>query len=620
MVSEPRVLSASDACKGYAECTNLVASEAGLFWLQNDPPTGVKRLWHLGHHHNELVHLYNANLGVRSKVNSYGGGAISASSSGVFVVSECQNIHFIHQKDKRCQVLTNDAAAYGGLTVDPLRHRVLAIRETDGPGTESVPGKQELVAVSLEGKLEVLHSGQDFYGAPALSSDGRHLAWVSWQWPDMPWLRTRLWIASVGADGKLTDCQCHDAPNDASIQQPVFAGQALWVISDHKGWWQPWRFDQQAMSNRWLPGDDVPLLDHANAPWQLSESHHCPLPGDRWARVCYRNGTGELWLSGEGASVRVADAYSDFRCLCTAGGYLYAIAKSATQLDAVLKIDSETCRVCCVAGGEDALTGHHVSLPQTFQVTGFASKAQTLCGFYYPPVGHSNKAPPLILIVHGGPTSAVYPVFNPQVQFWCHRGFAVAEVNYRGSSGFGRNFRLSLAGQWGEFDVEDIGRTADYLVAVGLADGQQVFVQGRSSGGYTALMALVNTARYTAGASVFGVTDPLQLRRMTHRFESGYLDWLLGKPEHHAQRWRARTPKLQATAIRTPVIFFQGGQDKVVVPEQTRAMIAAMEKVGQTPELHWFDSEGHGFLQKENQVMMFEKLHDFYQRYRLMTF
>jgi dipeptidyl aminopeptidase/acylaminoacyl peptidase len=133
-------------------------------------------------------------------------------------------------------------------------------------------------------------------------------------------------------------------------------------------------------------------------------------------------------------------------------------------------------------------------------------------------------------------------------------------------------------------------------------------------------MALVNTARYTAGASVFGVTDPLQLRRMTHRFESGYLDWLLGKPEHHAQRWRARTPKLQATAIRTPVIFFQGGQDKVVVPEQTRAMIAAMEKVGQTPELHWFDSEGHGFLQKENQVMMFEKLHDFYQRYRLMTF
>ncbi|WP_100640859.1 prolyl oligopeptidase family serine peptidase [Marinobacter salexigens] len=611
--SDTLVLSASEACEGFTQRSNLVACGAGLFWLQNEPHTGAQRLWHLAPESGNPAQLHSKTLSIRSQVNGYGGGAIAASLTGTFLVSDCQQIHFIRHEGGRSQVLTNDRSAYGGLVIDPLKDRVLAVRETDSEENDAA-GQQALVAVALTGEVEVLHSGEDFYSAPALSADGRRIAWISWQLPDMPWLRTRLWTADVTNDGFLVNCQVREAPKEASIQQPVFSGKALWVMSDHGGWWQPWQVEHQVVSNRWTIGDHVLPLDHANAPWQLGESHHCPLPGARWARVCYRNGTGELWLSerGAGGSARVAGSYSDFRGLCVTGGYLYVIAKSASRLDAVLQVDPDTCHVRVVAGGEEALPQCDVSLPKAFQIPGLPGEVQPPQGFYYPPVVHSAGAPPLILIAHGGPTSAAYPVFNPQVQYWCQQGFAVAEVNYRGSSGFGRNFRLALAGQWGEADVQDMARAAEYLIAAGLADGLKVFIQGRSSGGYTALVALMGEGRYTAGASIYGVTDPLHLRRMTHRFESGYLDWLLGDPDRYFQRWVSRTPRLQATTISAPVIFFQGGQDKVVVPEQTTEMVEAMKESGHTPELIWFEAEGHGFLQKRNQVRMLEELHRFY--------
>ncbi len=615
--SDTLVLSASEACEGYTQRTNLVACEAGLFWLQNEPHTGANRLWHLGYQSGDGAQMHNEHLSIRSQVNGYGGGVIAASLTGAFVVSDSQRVHFVRHNDGQSHALTNDKAAYGGLVADPLRDRVLAVRESGNTASEPAKGQQELVAVALTGDVEVLHSGEDFYSAPALSEDGNRIAWVSWQLPDMPWLRTRLWTANIGSNGSLTRCQVRDAPTSASVQQPVFVGQTLWVMSDHEGWWQPWQVDHQVISSPWFVGDHAPPLDHANAPWQLGESHHCPLPGGRWARVRYRDGTGELWLSEQGAGgcVRVASCFSDFRSLCFAQGSLYTIAKSPSRLDALLRIDPDTGDERVIAGGEEALPGCQVSLPQSFQVSVHPNETQPPQFFYYPPVRHSASAPPLILIAHGGPTSAAYPVFNPQVQYWCQQGFAVAEVNYRGSSGFGRDFRLSLAGRWGQADVQDMGRAADQLVSASLADNQRVFIQGRSSGGYTALMALVADGRYTAGASLYGVTDPLQLRRMTHRFESGYLDWLLGEPERYFKRWVSRTPELQVTQINAPVIFFQGGLDRVVVPEQTTEMVETMKALGQAPELIWFETEGHGFLQQKNQVRMLEELHGFYSKH-----
>jgi len=588
-----------------------VASNSGVFWLQNEPETGASQIWCLNDD-GLAVALDTKLRNLRSRVNGYGGGALAAAADGVFAVSEDQRIHHIPTGAGQSKALTTDTAAYGGLRADPLRQRVLAVRET---GQGVADGRQQLVAVTRDGTLTVLHQGEDFYSAPALSADGSHIAWVSWQLPDMPWLQTRVWTASITDDGTLENPRVHSAHQPASIQQPVFAGQDLWVLSDHEGWWQPWQLDTRNPVSIWTKAA-VPECDHANAPWQLGEVHHCPLPGGGWARTHYDLGRGELWLSGSGHSnpAQIAPEFSDFRSLCIGGDFLYAIARSPDRLDAVLRIDPKSAEVSVIAGGETALPGHPLAQPVLFQVPALTHETTAPQGFLYSPLTPGTEPPALILVAHGGPTSAAYPVFNPLIQFWCQRGFAVAEVNYRGSSGYGRAFRLALAERWGEIDVEDMARAADALVATGQADGNQVFIQGRSSGGYTALMALIRDQRYRAGASQFGVTDPMQLRRMTHRFESGYLDWLLGCPERHPQRWQDRTPRLRAAEMAAPVIFFQGGQDKVVVPEQTRTMVAAMEQVGQKPELHWFQNEGHGFLQQANQAAMLEALFSFYQR------
>lgn len=506
--------------------------------------------------------------------------------------------------------ITQDVdACFGGLVWDPRHRRVLAVRECGG--------RQQLVAVQESSGVRRLHEGEDFYSAPALSASGARVAWVCWSLPDMPWVRSVLWTADVTGDGTLARARCWPAPGAGSVQQPVFDGEELLVLSDHGGWWQPWRVSTASGQAVWACLDTAPA-DHASAPWQLGERHHQPLESGGWARVRYRSGVGELWLkpavdSPEG---RVATGYTDFRHLSVFDGHLYCIARSATRLDTVLAIGLAPGAVQCLAGGENPFPGSPVIAPETFLVPPSDDCQEEVSGFWYPPANRSpqDSPPPLILIAHGGPTSTAWPVFNPQVQFWCHRGFAVAEVNYRGSAGFGRHFRMALAGNWGQADVEDMERAADHLAAVGRGDGKRLFIQGRSSGGYTALMAMTRSRRFRAGASLFGVSNPARLREVTHRFESGYLDWLLGAPDEFPQRWQARTPVLQAHRIERPMIFFQGGQDRVVVPEQTRAMVKALEQNGQAVEFVWYDDEGHGFRQRNNQVTMLKSLLAFYRR------
>ncbi|MCK7547453.1 prolyl oligopeptidase family serine peptidase [Marinobacter koreensis] len=595
-------MTARQAVDGHVQRGELTASEAGLFWLESDSALGKTVLkWHDGE---RLLNLATPGLG--SRVNGYGGGALSAFPDRVVAVTDRQHLISVPLGNGHWSTLVdNPDSAWGGLVADCRRNRLLAVREWNG--------QQALVAIAPDGQCRCLHEGADFYGAPALSPDGRRIAWVTWQLPDMPWLRTRLWLAELDAEGHLQHVQSCVPPMEGSIQQPVFAGQVLWVLSDHQGWWQPWELTWSGREALWTAAP-APAQDHANAPWQLGERHHCPLPGGRWARVRYNQGTGELWVGSEAALTRVATGFTDFRCLSVHDGTLYCVARSPARLDVVLAIDPDTLAEHVLAGGEDPLPGMHCQIPETFLVPRTSSEP-AVQGFFYEPTISVADRPPVIFVAHGGPTSAVYPVYNPQIQFWCQRGFAVAEVNYRGSSGFGRGFRLSLASHWGEFDVQDMVRAARYLSDVGRVDGDRVFVQGRSAGGYTVLMALIETDCFVAGASLFGVTDPRRLRSMTHRFESGYLDWLLGAPEDQPERWHARTPLHHADRIRTPVIFFQGGQDRVVVPEQTRTMVESMKAAGHSPELHWFEDEAHGFRQPENLAAMLEWLHSFYRRH-----
>ncbi|WP_246166624.1 S9 family peptidase [Marinobacter salinexigens] len=599
-----RRLTAWQAAGALRQIGDLVVSGEGVFWLSHEPTLGYAVLDGL----REGVRLAGAvePAAIRSRVNGYGGGALCAGASGLFAVSETQQILRVMPDGSDVTELTREGSGhFGGLVTDDTRSRVLAVREYEGA--------QSLVAIDDTGQIRTLHLGNDFYSAPAVSADGQRLAWVSWQLPDMPWVESVLWTADVTPDGELANPRCWPSPTQGCIQQPVFEGDQLWVLSDHDGWWQPYRFSERLGQGLWHK-DTTVELDHGNAPWQLGERHHCLFAQDGWARVRYHRGVGELWLNHSEllAPVRVAEDWTDFRALRYCEGHLYCIARSATVMDAVLRIDPLTGHIEVLAGGDAPWDDVAPVLPEWFQLPGGDEAVQ---GFLYTPRDDEEQSWPLILIAHGGPTSAVYPVLNPQIQFWCQRGFAVAEVNYRGSTGAGRVFRMALKGQWGVADVEDMERAADYLAAYGNIDGRRIFIQGRSSGGYTALMALVRSDRFAGGASLYGVSDPMRLRSVTHRFESGYLDWLLGAPGSTGQHWDERTPRYRAANISAPCIFFQGGQDRVVVPEQTRAMVAAIREAGGSPELFWFEDEGHGFRRQENQAAMLEWLHSFYRKH-----
>jgi dipeptidyl aminopeptidase/acylaminoacyl peptidase len=222
--------------------------------------------------------------------------------------------------------------------------------------------------------------------------------------------------------------------------------------------------------------------------------------------------------------------------------------------------------------------------------------------------------PPLVVFIHGGPTSACYPMLDPRIQYWAQRGFAVADLNYRGSSGYGRAYRQALYLSWGAVDVEDACSVVAYLDGQGLIDGEKAFIRGGSAGGYTTLCALAFQHVFRAGASLYGVSDPVALTRTTHKFESDYLDWLIGDPEQDLERYNARTPVLHASNIRVPVIFFQGELDAIVVPQQTRDMLKALQDNGIPAQAHYYPDERHGFRKASNQAHALEQEWLFYRR------
>jgi dipeptidyl aminopeptidase/acylaminoacyl peptidase len=274
----------------------------------------------------------------------------------------------------------------------------------------------------------------------------------------------------------------------------------------------------------------------------------------------------------------------------------------------VLAISRTDHSVQVLAGGGAPLAPERISRPQALR---YASGDTYAHGYFYPAMSEDEK-PPLVVFIHGGPTSACYPVLDPRIQFWTQRGFAVAELNYRGSTGYGREYRQSLHLNWGVADVEDACAVVAHLSERGLIDKDKAFIRGGSAGGYTTLCALAFRRVFRAGASLYGVSDPIALAKATHKFEGDYLDWLIGDPERDVERYRARTPLLHADRIKVPVVFFQGELDAVVVPEQTRAMLEALLERGIPAQAHFYPDERHGFRKAANQAHALEAEWQFY--------
>jgi dipeptidyl aminopeptidase/acylaminoacyl peptidase len=605
----PSDWSARQAASASRDFAELKVNAQGLFWVEFNPQDGRNTLWRW---QGQQAHcLTPAHLSLRSRVHEYGGGVFCLTERGVAFVNDGDQQLYEQRLDDGNVRRLGDASQcrYGDLHYDPSAQALLAVEECHGQGRV----RNRLVSIALtDGYRTVLAEGADFYSSPVLSDDGQRLAWIEWDRPAQPWTQTRLCSARRDSRGQWPLLKVVAGGNsEESLQQPRFDEDGrLICLSDRDGWWQPWG----EVDGYWQRLPHGAEADHGSAPWQLGACSYLPIGEGGLLLSRLVNGWGELLTQGDdGTEQRLATDYSRFRALAADADFFYCIAAAPDRLSAILAIRRGDGQVQVVAGGEQPLALDHVALPEPLE---YLSSGEQAHGFFYAPPQVSSQAekPPLVVFLHGGPTSACYPVFDPRIQFWAQRGFAVADLNYRGSSGFGREYRQRLQGQWGVIDVEDAVAVVAHLGGAGRIDPQRAFIRGGSAGGYTALCALAFHAVFRGGASLYGVSDPLALRRVTHKFEGDYLDWLIGDPVADAERYEARTPLFHAQQITAPVIFFQGGRDAVVLPEQTASMVAALQAQGVLVEQHFYPDEGHGFRRAEHLEEVLELELGFYQR------
>jgi dipeptidyl aminopeptidase/acylaminoacyl peptidase len=629
-VSDPdSIWSAEQAAAASADFAELHAAHGGVLWVAFDP--GLARCGLFFCRDGVVRELTPPVFSVRSRVYEYGGGACCTTEQGAAFVNERdQQIYHLlitpspvgaasaaNLADSReiaaeaeCrpaaptniepQALTDRVSCrYGDLSFVPAWQALLAVEESHEAGAVV----HRLVRIGLSGHRQVLIEGADFYAAPVADPNGQRLAWIEWDRPYQPWVATRLCQRESGERTRILAGQ----GSDQALQQPRFDAQGrLWVLSDKAGWWQPWCVDGQAQPQ------GAPC-DHAPAPWQLGGRTYLPLENGEFLLTRLEQGVGILLVGAAEPypERQLAENFTRFRSLGADASHFYCIAAAPDRLPAVLAIGRSDGAVRLLAGGDQPLAEEQLSRPQP--LTCAAGEGERCHGFFYAPIGEP-ACPPLVIFLHGGPTSACYPVFDPRIAFWTLRGFAVLDLNYRGSSGYGRAYRLRLAGGWGELEVEDIRAAIEALAGEGRIDPQRVFVRGGSAGGFSALRALAELPQLRGGASLYGVSDPLALRRVTHKFEADYLDWLIGDPQQDAERYRSRTPLLQADRIRAPVIFFQGALDAVVVPSQTETMVEALRSRDLPVEYHLFAEERHGFRQAANLAEALRAEHAFYRR------
>lgn len=574
----------------------------------------------------EAMELTPSPSNLRSRVHEYGGGVYAIEGNDlVFVDDGDRCLWHLHLpgdpagSDRTPRRLTTPGPrAFADGLIDLPRRRWLGVMEAEG--------RDQLVAVPLAGgEPQRLHQPADFCGYAALSPDGRQLAWVEWQQPAMPWQRSQLWLAAVTADGNLTAARPvmglgRDGGDTGAISvfQPLWIGPTeLVVASDASGWWNLQRLDTS--SSTWQPL--LPLEAEFGMPQWVYGMRTTAWDGQQLIAAACREGAwqlGRVHLTPErvgtpAAWQPLAQPFDDLACLSAEAGRLVAIASNPTSPEGLLELELTSGRWLHTPLAPCPLPREAISPSEPLWFAGHGGAPTH--AWFYPPCGGAHPEAPLLVKGHGGPTAMAQRGLNLAIQFWTSRGWGVVDVNYGGSTGFGRNYRERLDGQWGVVDVEDCAAAARALVAAGKASAARIAIEGGSAGGFTVLAALCFTDVFRAGASRYGVTDPSALARETHRFEARYLDDLIGPWPDAQATYEARSPLAHADRIRCPVIFFQGLDDLVVPPAQTDRMAAALQANGIPVEVHRFAGEGHGFRSGRVRIQVLEATEAFFRRH-----
>jgi dipeptidyl aminopeptidase/acylaminoacyl peptidase len=583
----------------------LLAGE--VYWLEGRPEEGGRGVVMCRAGDGSVRELTPPSVSVRSRVHEYGGGD--------FLV-EGRTLFFSNDADQRLYRLEPGGAPVA-ITPEPPAPRawryadgcasldgriVFCVRErhTDGGSVSN-----ELVAVAADGAAapRTIIAGRDFYAFPRVSPDGRRLAWTCWDAPNMPWDGTELWVGELDADGSIRDARRVAGGPEESVFQPSWSPDGvLHFISDRTGWWNLYR-DERGAALPLAPCD----ADFGVAQWVFGLSTYAFLADGTIACLYFENGLQRLGLvrPGTGTVARLDlpwTAYSPAQ-LRSDGTRLAFVAGGLTEAAAVRLLEPHSGRCEAVRRTDElALDPRHIATPEPTEFP--TSHGRTAHAFYYAPRNAHFRAPqgerpPLLVLSHGGPTAIASCELSLKVQFWTSRGFAVVDVNYGGSTGFGRGYRERLKGAWGVVDTEDCICAARWLVERGLADGRRLAIRGSSAGGYTTLCALVFHDLFAAGASYYGVADLESLADETHKFEARYLDALIGPYPERRDLYRERSPIQHAERLSCPVILFQGLEDAVVPPAQAQAMVAGLQAKGLPHAQITFAGEQHGFRRAE---------------------
>jgi dipeptidyl aminopeptidase/acylaminoacyl peptidase len=507
---------------------------------------------------------------VRSRVHEYGGAP--------FTVHEGK-VYFVNDKDQRIYLddkpLTQPGMRFADLHVQ--KEYLIAVAEH---GHHNF-----LAALHLPTeRLTVLAEGHDFYASPTFSPDGTKVAFLTWDLPQMPWDGTELWLADF-KEGSLSNITKVAGGESESIFQPAWSQEGkLYFVSDKTGWW-----------NLYCEGEPLlPQEAECGLPqWVFGMSTYA-LAGEKMIAASYQEGKWTL----EGFDL----PWTYYTQIRACPDFAVFIAASSSQDKCIVKLDLKTQQTEILAQNRHP----HLDPISTAQFLTFPSKEGRLChAYFYPPSNKEyeappNTLPPLVVMTHGGPTSATNSAFDLKIQYWTSRGIAVCDVDYGGSTGYGRAYRDALKGKWGVVDVEDCEAAARHLIEEKKVDPQKIAIRGGSAGGYTTLAALTFGKTFTVGASYYGIGDLIALADETHKFESRYLDTLIGPYPAMKAVYKERSPLFHADQLHCPVIFFQGSEDKVVPPNQAEKMHAALVNKEVFSELVMYKGEQHGFRKAEN--------------------
>jgi dipeptidyl aminopeptidase/acylaminoacyl peptidase len=551
----------------------------------------------------QTVDLTPSPFNARTRVHEYGGGSFVVSDSVIWFSNFADQR--LHRKDAGAepQAITPEAdLRYADGLIDRFRNRMICVREDHTvAGSEDV---NTIVSLPLDGAGEqrVIVSGNDFYSSPRLSPDGSRLVWLAWNHPNMPWDGTELWVADVQEDGSLANASRIAGGVDESIFQPEWSPVGeLHFVSDRTGWWNLHRWRDGRIEAR------CPMQAEFGLPqWVFGMSTYAFDSEDRIVCAYIEQGVSRLAIldTATGRLETIETPYTKIEGLRAKPGQVVFIAASPTEATSVVSFDPNTRRFETLRrSSELAIDADYISVPQSVEFP--AENGLTSHAFFYQPhnrdfAAPEGERPPLLVMSHGGPTAATSPALRLSVQYWTSRGIAVLDVNYGGSTGYGRAYRERLSGRWGIVDVDDCVNGAKYLVEQGLVDGERLAITGGSAGGYTMLCALTFRDVFKAGASHYGVSDLEALEVDTHKFESRYTHKLVAPYPERADLYRERSPIHHTNLLSAPVIFFQGMEDKIVPPNQAEMMVNALRAKGLPVAYLTFEGEQHGFRQAAN--------------------